>query len=513
MNAPSLPVSDARPASARWGALAAVCLGQFMLMVDITIILVALPDVSRDLGTSFQDVQWIVDAYALALAAFLLNAGAIADRAGRRRVFMVGLVLFGGASVFCGAAGSPGVLIAARAVQGLGGAILLSTALAIIGHEFPGAERAKALAVFGAVFGSAIAVGPLLAGALIEVSGWRSIFFVNVPLTLVAIVLTARYVREHRDEQPRPLDVAGQVLFAAGVVMLVGALVRGQDWGWGSTRSIALLAGAAVALGGFGIAEHVQRRPMFDLGLLRERSFAGASIAAFATSASLFGMFVYLTFYFQGVEHLSPLATGVRFLPVTIVALLAATAAGRLSGRVAPRVMLGGALVCSAAGLAQMGMLDAGDDWTLILPGLILCGVGFGVANPTVASVTLAVAPPRVAATATGMNSTFRQIGIAAGVAGLGALFQHEIVKSLGAGAGAFSDTSSVLAAAPIAGAGPDAFAHAFVNGLHAVFLVSAVVAAVGALLTITLVRVSAGATPGPDVPIPANTGPGVVTE
>jgi EmrB/QacA subfamily drug resistance transporter len=499
----SLPATSAvSPGWGRWGALAAVCLGQFMLMVDITIVLVALPDVSRDLGTSFEDVQWIVDAYALALAAFLLNAGALADRIGRRRVFTVGLILFGVASVVCGLAGSPETLIAARALQGLGGAVLLATALAIIGHEFPGRDRATALAVFGAVFGSAIAVGPLLAGALIELAGWRAIFFVNVPLALLAIVLTARFVRESRDPDPRPLDLPGQLLFTLGIVMLIGAFVRGQQWGWSSPELLALASGAVATLAVFTVVEYLRRRPMFDLSLLRERSFAGASVAAFATSASLFGMFVYLTFYFQAVEHLSPLSTGVRFLPVTIVALIAAAAAGRLSGSVAPRVMLGGALTCSTLGLAQMTMLADGGEWTVILPGLILCGVGFGVANPTVAAVTLAVTSPSRVGTATGMNSTFRQVGIAAGVAGLGALFHLRITDSLGPdGAKSLSEASSTLGVAGMSAVTEGRFAAAFVDGLHSVFIVSAAIAALGAIFVIASVRVAAGARSEPDQP------------
>lgn len=298
------------------------------------------------------------------------------------------------------------------------------------------------------------------------------------------------------------MDLPGQLLFTIGIVMLIGALVRGQQWGWSSPELLALASGAVATLAAFTAVEYLRRRPMFDLSLLRERSFAGASVAAFATSASLFGMFVYLTFYFQAVEQLSPLSTGVRFLPVTIVALLAATAAGRLSGSVAPRAMLGGALTCSALGLVQMTMLADGGGWTVILPGLILSGIGFGVANPTVAAVTLAVTAPSRVGTATGMNSTFRQVGIAAGVAGLGALFHLRFTDSLGPDAAkGLSEASSTLGVAGISASAEARFAAAFVDGLHSVFLVSAAIAALGAIFVIASVRVAAGARSEPGEP------------
>jgi EmrB/QacA subfamily drug resistance transporter len=471
--------------------LGAVCLGQFMLMVDITIILVALPDLGSDLGTSFSDVQWIVDAYALTLAAFLLNTGAIADRVGRRRIFVTGLVIFGMASALCGAATSPEMLIASRALQGLGGAMLFATCLAIIGVEFTGRDRAKALGIFGAVFGAAVAVGPLIGGLLIDVAGWRWIFFVNVPIAAGTILVALRSIREHRDPNPRSVDLPGQILFAGGIVLLITPLVKGEEWGWTSVTTLGLLSAAVVALLMFAVVERIQARPMFDLELLRERSFAGASLAAFATSASLFGMFVYLTFYFQAIDGLTPLEAGLRFTPVTVLAFVIAAVAGTVSDRVSPRLVLSGALLCSAGGLASLTVLDGGDSWAVLLPGLALCGIGFGAANPTVAAVTLAVAAPDRAATATGMNSTFRQVGIAAGVAALGAIFHHAIVSSLGATA-TLTVLSATTSATPDSGG---AATRAYVEALHQVFLVSAAVAALGAFATLILVRVRAGET------------------
>lgn len=481
----------------RWGPLAAVCLAQMLLMLDVTIVIVALPDIAQDLSGDLQSMQLIIDIYALMLAALLLNTGALADRVGRRRVFVAGLLVFGAASALCGLAGSPTALIVARGIQGIGGAMLFSTGLAILGASYSGADRAKALGAFGAVFGAAVALGPLVGGAIIELADWRWIFFVNLPVVVLAIVVARRHVQETRDPSPRPVDWPGQVTFTIGIAALVVALIQCGEWGWQATSTLVLFGLAAAALLAFVVVERRQAEPMFDLDLLRERSFAGSAAAAFATSASLFGMFVYLTLWFQRVEGMDGLEAGLRLLPVTIVAFLAAAGAGRVSGAVPPRLVLTVALGATSAGLLQMTALDPGSSWTIALPGLVLCGLGFGLANPTVAAVTLAVAPADRAATATGMNSTFRQVGVASGVAGLGAIFDHalgdvETVRALSAG------TSPLVSAAV-----QDAYGVA----LDRVFLTGSAIAAAGALLAFVLVR-GGGPTPvrsepaGPDTPV-----------
>ncbi|XAY03919.1 Multidrug resistance protein Stp [Paraconexibacter sp. AEG42_29] len=458
-------------------------------MLDVTIVTVALPAISVDLSGSLQSMQLIVDAYALALAALLLNTGAVADRIGRRRVFVCGLVTFGLASSLCGAANGATFLIAARALQGVGGAMLFATGLAILGAAYVGADRAKALGAFGAVFGAAVALGPLVGGAILEVAEWRWIFLVNLPVVAVAIVIALRHVPETRNPRPRRVDWVGQVTFAVGIASLVTALIKGGDWGWTSTRTVAVAATAALTLAAFLISQARQAEPMFHLALLRNRSFAGSAIAAFATSASLFGMFVYLILYFQKVEGIDGLPAGTRLLLVTILAFVAAAGAGRLSSAVSPRLVLSAALTCSAVGLLQMTMLDAGSSWTVALPGLVLCGLGFGLANPTVAAVTLAVAPPDHAATAIGMNSTFRQVGVATGVAAMGALFDHALSAPDAAGARA-AQAASV----------------AYSDALHHVFFAGSAIAAVGALLAATLVRTTP--TPAPTERSPKPTVP-----
>jgi EmrB/QacA subfamily drug resistance transporter len=466
------PTATASPM--RWGPLAVVCVAQLLLMLDVTIVIVALPVVGADLGSGLGELQWIIDAYALALAALMLNAGAIADRLGRRRVFTTGLVVFGASSAVCGLAWGSEALIVARGVQGVGGAMLFATGLAILGAQYTGPQRAVALGVFGAVFGAAVALGPLVGGAIIELLSWRWIFLVNVPVVVAALALALRHVDETRDPQPRPIDWAGQVTFSVAIAALLTGLIEGGEWGWSSTAVLGLFGLAAASLGAFVVVEARQRRPMFDLSLLRERSFAGAAIAAYATSASLFAMFVYLTIWLQRVLGMSGFEAGLKLMPVTIVAFVAAAAAGRLSARLPPRFVLVAALTSTSLGLLQMTTLDAMSSWHPALPGLMLCGLGFGLANPTVASVTLTVAPPELAATATGMSSTFRQVGVASGVAALGAVFDH-----------ALADDHPGLTGAALRAA----IAEDYSVGLDRVFVISAVIAACGAAAAGVLVR------------------------
>ncbi len=325
----------------KWWTLIAVSVAIFMLLLDITVVNVALPEIQRSLHSSFQDLQWVVNAYALTLAAFLLTAGSLADLFGRRRVFVIGLVIFTVSSAACGLSGSPLVLNLARAVQGTGGAMMFATSLALIAEAFRGKERGIAFGVFGGVIGAAVAVGPVLGGVITSGIGWEWIFFVNVPIGVMAVVLTLRQVRESRDPDARGVDWAGLITFSGSLFLLVFALIEGNEKGWGSTRILSFLIASAVLIVLFVIVEHRQPRPMLDLTLFRRPAFAGASIVAFAVSASMFSMFLYLTLYIQDVLHYSPLQAGLRFLPVTLLSFVVAPVAGRLSVYVPIRLLLG----------------------------------------------------------------------------------------------------------------------------------------------------------------------------
>ncbi|MGH9206849.1 MAG: MFS transporter, partial [Acidimicrobiales bacterium] len=412
----------------KWWTLIAVCTAIFMLLLDITVVNVALPDIQRSLQSSFSDLQWVVDAYALTLAAFLLTSGVVGDMFGRREVFAIGLGVFSIASLICGLSISPLMLNLSRAVQGVGGAIMFATSLALIAAAFKGRDRGTAFGIFGAVTGAAVAVGPLIGGAITSGIGWRWIFFVNVPIGLLAIVVTLTRVSESRDPNTRRIDWIGFASFSASLFMLVFALVRGNTAGWSSPQIVALLVGAAILMAVFIVAEYRQVDPMLDLSLFRRPAMVGVSTSAFTLSASIFALFLYLTLYIQDDLGYGPLAAGLRFLPITLLSFIVAPIAGKLTVRLQARYLLGSGLLLIGIGQLLMATTHPGSAWTQLLPGFIVAGAGIGMVNPVLASSTIAVVPPERSGMASGTNSTFRQVGIATGIAGLGAIFQSQIV-------------------------------------------------------------------------------------
>jgi EmrB/QacA subfamily drug resistance transporter len=495
----------------KWWTLLAVSVAIFMLLLDITVVNVALPDIQRSLHSSFDDLQWVVNAYALTLAAFLLTAGALADLVGRRRVFVLGLAIFTASSAACGLAGSPLALNLARAVQGLGGAMMFATSLALIAHAFHGRERGTAFGVFGGTIGAAVAVGPVVGGLITSAAGWEWIFFINVPIGVAAVALTLRQVSESSDPAARGVDWLGLVTFCGSLFLLVYALTQGNNKGWGSTEILACLSTAAVLLAAFILVERAQSRPMLDLTLFRRPAFAGASIVAFAVSSSMFAMFLYLTLYIQDVLGYGPLQAGLRFLPVTLVSFVVAPIAGRLSVRVPVRLLLGGGLILVSAGLLAMTAVDAHSGWTTLIPGFLLAGAGVGLINPPLASTAIGVVHHTRSGMASGINNTFRQVGIATGIAGLGAIFQHDVTRKteallsasppgravIEAGHGRLSaalvsgDVRSLGRTLPAAGRG--ALAHAYRTGFTSAFttilIIAAAIALAGSALALALVR------------------------
>ncbi len=423
--------APANPAR-KWWTLFAVCTATFMLLLDITVVNVALPDIQRSLHSSFSDLQWVVDAYSLTLAAFLLTAGVFGDMFGRRRIFAAGLVIFSVSSLVCGFADSSLMLNLARAVQGVGGAIMFATALALIAAAFSGKERGTAFGIYGAVVGGAVAIGPLVGGALTSGISWRWIFFINVPIGAAAVVITLLRVHESKAPTARRVDWTGLVSFSGALVTLVVALVRGPDDGWGSTLIVGLLIGAAALLGVFLLAEWRQRDPMLDLGLFKRPAVVGVSLAGFTLSASIFAMFLYITLYVQDDLGYGPLAAGVRFLPITVLTFLVAFFAGRLTVRIGARFLLSTGLLLIAGGCLLMATTRATSGWTVLLPGFVVAGIGIGIVNPSLASSAISVVPPQKSGMASGINTTFRQVGIATGIAGLGTVFQTQILERTG---------------------------------------------------------------------------------
>jgi EmrB/QacA subfamily drug resistance transporter len=478
---------------ARWWTLVAVCVATFMLLLDITVVNVALPYIERDLRASFEDLQWVIDAYALTLAAFLLTAGSVADDVGRRRVFVAGLVVFTVASALCGLAGSPLMLNLARGLQGVGGGMMFATALALLASTYQGRDRGTALGLWGATTGAAVAVGPLVGGVLVEVSDWEAIFFVNLPIGVGAIALTLARVQESRDPHGARLDWAGTVTFSAALFLAVFGLIRGNAEDW-SAVILACLAGAAVLLVAFVLVERRVRQPILDLQLFRKPAFCGASIAAFVLSAAMFAMFLYLTLYVQNILGYSALEAGLRFMPITLMAFAIAPLSGKLAEQVGVRWFLAGGLTLVGIGLLLMRGVDPGDDWTALLAGFIVAGGGIGLTNPALATAAIGVVEPRRSGMASGINSTFRQVGIATGIAAWGAIFQHVVTDEFRARMGGLlqgdvADFVAFGAATREGGAVARVADQAFVAGLDRILLLAAIVALAGAVLSGLLVR------------------------
>jgi EmrB/QacA subfamily drug resistance transporter len=492
----------------KWWTLLLVCVGTFMLLLDVTVVNVALPDIERDLDATLTDLQWVIDAYVLALASLTLIAGSLGDRLGRRRVFVAGLALFTLASLLAGFATDPLQLELARALQGIGGAGMFGTVLALIAQEFPAGERAVALGAWGATVGAGVAVGPLVGGLVVEELGWEWIFFINVPIGAAAVAFTLARVAESREAPRGRLDWPGVATLSSGLFLLIFGLLRGNGEGWSSPEIVASLAGAGALLAAFVAIEVRRAEPLLDVRLFRIPAFAGASVGALAISAGLFSMLLYFVLYLQNVLGYSALETGMRLLPITLAAFFFAPLAARLAERVPLRVLLGGGLAIVGTGLLTMRGLEVDSEWTALLVGFLLAGAGAGLVNPTLAEAAIGVVPRERAGVATGINNTFRQIGIAVGIAVLGALFQSRVETkledSLATGPPALEPLAGDLAAPVASGNAEAALAGApegtqgflanaaresFVSGLNEILLVAAVVAFAGAVLSFVLVR------------------------
>ena len=458
----------------RW-TLAVVCTATAMLMLDIAVVNTALSRIAEDLDTGLAGLQWVVDAYTLALASTVLVAGALADRLGRRRLFSIGLSIFTLASLGCAAAGHIAVLNSMRAVQGVGAAIMFAVSLALLANAYPDVrKRAGALAAYGATIGASFAVGPLVGGALTSGLDWQWIFLINLPIGIGCLAVTRAYVAESRDPAARGIDWPGQITLTGGLFLLVLALLRGHEDGWTSTIILAEGAGAVALLGAFLAIEARVTDPLLPLGYFRDRTFTGAQIAAFAISASFFAIFLYTTLYLQQVLGLSAIEAGLAYLPGTITMLFVSAATSQVGARVSARLMVAGGLGLVATGMVLFTFAAVDSSWTVVLPGVMVALIGTGVFNPALTAIALGTVPPEQSGVAAGVNDTFRQAGIAVGVAALGAL---------------------VPAQAAFGGSPQE-----YVDGLREALLAGAALAAVGAVAAWFLISPEFGAA----APIPA---------
>ncbi|MFF4347147.1 MFS transporter [Streptomyces sp. NPDC001530] len=470
-----------------WGPLTAVCLGTFMLLLDVTIAIVALPDMARALHASLSDLQWVIDGYALALAALLLGVGAAADILGRRRVHVAGVVLFAVASLLCGLASGPGMLVAARALQGVGAAAMFATTLPLLGSVYHGRQRSAALGVWGAVSGSAAAVGPVLGGLLTEGPGWRWIFFVNLPVSVASVWLTLRVVPESRGPRGMRIDWAGTAAFACFAGATTYGVVRAGSDGWTSAVTTGSFVLAALALVAFVLVERRVAHPLLDLSLLRKPAFVGVMVGALAFNGAAFGVIPYLSIWMQTVLDMSPVRGGLTLLPLTGASVVVAILAGKLLHGVPARLTIGGGLLLIGSGVFCQAVLDAGASWTVLVPGLVLVGIGTGLVSPAIAGAALAAVPPERAGMAGGAVNTVRQLGYALGVAAFGTVLtsrmqhtlSHDAAHTLaGGGAGALRGALS-----------EHTLRAAFASGLNTASVAAGVTGMIAGALVLLLVR------------------------
>lgn len=495
-----------RTVDKKWWTLIVVCAGTFMLLLDVTIVVVAIPVIQKGLHTTFSDVQWVIDAYALTLASLLLTTGALADRYGRRLLFVIGLIIFTLGSLTCGLAQSPVMLILSRSAQGVGGAIMFATSLALLAHSFRGKDRGVAFGVWGAVTGVAVALGPILGGVITSEISWRGIFLVNIPIGVIAIALTMWKVEESKTLDATRPDWLGFVVLTAGLVSLVYALIEASVTSWGDSRVVSCICAAVILLGAFLFIEKKTAHPLFDLSLFRVPTFSGGLIAAFTMNGSLFAMLLYLVLYMQDDLGYSALATGGRIVLISGGTLVSAMIAGRLSSSMPVRWLIGPGLALVGIGLLLMAGITGTSSWTHLIPGFIISGIGAGMVNPPLASTAVGVVRPERSGMASGVNTTFRQIGIATSIAAFGSIFTSSLRSHLDrslavtplsghgtqiVGAIQQGNAAQVIGAVPASVRGELVVAihGAFAGAINDLLIVSGVIALVGAVCSVLLIR------------------------
>jgi EmrB/QacA subfamily drug resistance transporter len=454
----------------KWLALALLSAVQFMVVLDIAIVNVALPSIKDDLGFSQENLQWVISAYALVFGGFLLLGGRAADVIGRRRIFLVGLVVFTVASLLAGLAWSEGALIAARSLQGLGAAIISPAALSILSTTFAeGRERNIALGVWGAVGGFGAAAGVLLGGILTDLLSWQWIFFVNVPVGTLAFALTPILLAESRDASVNAFDVPGAALVTGGLSSLVYAITQGGERGWLSGHTLGFFAAAVALLAGFVAWERRHPEPLMRFGIFQIRTVSGANVAGFIMGTAMFAMFLMLTLYMQQVLGYSPLKTGLAYLAVAGTAIIWSGVAAQLVTRLGVKPVLVVGMITLTAGLVYFTRVSVDGSYLGdLLPGFLLIAVGIGFSFVPISIAALAGVQPAEAGLASGLINTSQQVGGALGIAALSTI--------------ATSHTNSALKAGT-------ALPHALVNGFTAAFVAGAVVAAAGILVALTLIR------------------------
>ncbi len=480
----------------RWWTLGAMCFALFMIMLDNTVVNVALPSIQKDLGSSISGLEWTVNAYTLSFAVLLVTGGRLGDIFGRRRMFLFGVIVFGLSSALIGFSQSDAWLIAFRAVQGVGAAFMMPATLSIISNAFPPQERGRAIGTWAGVSAMALAIGPVVGGFLVEHVSWQSIFFLNVPVAIVAVAVTLAAARESRDEtSSHHVDLTGVVTVSLGLAALVLALVEGNAWGWGSASIVGLLALSAVALIGFVYAERTSPEPMVDFSFFRSRSFLGANIVSFIVTFAMLAMFFFLALYMQNVKGYSPLEAGVRFLPATVLIIITGPIAGRLTDRIGPRPLMTAGLLIVGASLFWQGHLSVDTSYGFLVGAFMLMGIGMGLVMSPMSTAAMNAVEHTKAGVASGILSMSRMVGGTFGVAVMGALVTAlgsdrlaELLPNLPAGQRSELAQSLGSGGAQVSGDVAAAVADAFVHALNTGLRVGAVMCVVGAVVTWALI-------------------------
>jgi EmrB/QacA subfamily drug resistance transporter len=470
----------------KWWTLGAMCFALFMIMLDNTVVNVALPSIQRDLGASLSQLEWTVNGYTLSFAVLLATGGRLGDIFGRRLTFMVGVVVFAVSSATAGLAPDTTFLVVSRVAQGVGAALMMPATLSIVTDAFPAEERGKAMGTWAGVSALALAVGPVLGGFLTEHVSWRAIFYLNIPVAVGAIAASLFAVRESRDTSVgREVDYAGVAVLTAALTALVLALVEGNAWGWGSAEIVALLAGSVLGLVAFVAIELRVKVPMVEFHFFSDRNFLGAVVVALIVSFAMLGVFFFLALYMQNILRYSALEAGVRFLPSTLMIVGVAPVAGRLSDRFGARWLIAGGLTIVAASLWSFSGLAVDSTYLDLLPGFMLLGIGIAMTMSPMTSAAMNAVAVEKAGVASGVLSMFRMIGGSLGVAVTGAIFQASV-----------GDAATATPAD-------------FVDALGLAMLVSAGVALLGAAIGAAAIRRVGRPAAGPDLAAEAATSPG----
>ena len=454
----------------KWWTLAAVSFGLFMIMLDNTVVNVALPSIEKDLKISISELEWIVTAYALVFAALLITGGKLADMFGRRKIFVIGLAIFSLSSLACGLAPNAGFLIGSRAAQGIGAALMSPATLSIITATFPPRQRGQAIGIWAGVSALALAIGPLVGGLIVDNIGWNWIFFVNVPIGVLGIVVSQLVIAESRDtSHEQSIDLPGLLTSGLALFSLCYALIEGNRHGWASAEILGLFAAAVVLLTAFVVLETRQRLPLLDLSLFRIGSFVGANVVALLVSLGMFGVFFFVSLYVQNILGYSPTKAGAIFLPMTMLIIVIAPIAGKTSDRIGGRWLMGSGMTILGISLLLYQRIGVHTGFWTLLPSLILGGIGMSLTMSPMTSVAMGSVPVDKAGVGSGVLNSFRQIGGALGIALMGAILASYLHAPLG----------SALAK------------QQYVDGLHAALLVSAGIAFAAAVVAVVLVRVS----------------------